>query len=486
MVTRRLLDFASELVEEILFHVDLHVDLINFACTCKLAASFVIPRHSEYRVLVFGDLRLALWAHLASRPDFTRNLRKISFTPLQERSKCRLPRDFRSSCTSADEDATPEQLTRYARDMQKAFSYMQDLEELLIAAGNGVMIAGVYSPALLGAIVARKPRLRMLAIRHGSSFDKLCESGDIRGDANYLTGLSHLHLSLGQGPKEPIPVGLWAQNARRLVYLSMPSDCFHSPLSIQMPCLQTLRIYRASVQDSSSTFPDFLKQHPTIEDLSWFPTNEVVLRPGTLPRLKVLLGTMSTLRALESSYSQLAEDATTPPEKYRIECLSILHGTIETISSFKCFDWTSLRTFDFHNNLESPESLSLLARMCPQIHTLCFPMSWGNGSWTQQTLLIALSQFAQLVYLPTRAIWSFIDCRQQQEVTDLVVKLGLFCPELKWLPWWNNSYADEDPKDVLIVRKRTNSGINVSYSLEPAEPRHEFDPLHMFFHDSQR
>lgn len=185
MVTRRLLDLASELVEEILFHVDLHVDLINFACTCRLAASFVIPRHSEYRVLVLGDLRLALWTHLASRPDFTRNYRKISFTPIQERSKYRLPKEFRK-VRASDRVLTEEKLSRYARDMQKAFSYMQDLEELLIAAGNEVMIEGIYSPALLGAIVARKPRLRVLAIRSGYCFDKLSESDDIRGDANYV------------------------------------------------------------------------------------------------------------------------------------------------------------------------------------------------------------------------------------------------------------------------------------------------------------
>ncbi|TFK66452.1 hypothetical protein BDN72DRAFT_147157 [Pluteus cervinus] len=74
----RLLDLPSELIDNILGHVPLHRDLLNFASASRLCSSVVIPRHTEYRVVHFEDDDTdAIWTHLARRSDLASNIREI-------------------------------------------------------------------------------------------------------------------------------------------------------------------------------------------------------------------------------------------------------------------------------------------------------------------------------------------------------------------------------------------------------------------------
>ncbi|TFK64472.1 hypothetical protein BDN72DRAFT_739054, partial [Pluteus cervinus] len=71
-------DLAEDLIQQILPEIELHRDLVNFACTSRLCCQFVIPRHTEYRILRLGTTTSShVWAHLARRPDLACYIREV-------------------------------------------------------------------------------------------------------------------------------------------------------------------------------------------------------------------------------------------------------------------------------------------------------------------------------------------------------------------------------------------------------------------------
>ncbi|TFK60390.1 hypothetical protein BDN72DRAFT_727487, partial [Pluteus cervinus] len=68
----------AEVIQQILPEIELHRDLVNFACASRLCSQLVIPRHSEYRVLRLEETTSShVWTHLVRRPDSACNIREI-------------------------------------------------------------------------------------------------------------------------------------------------------------------------------------------------------------------------------------------------------------------------------------------------------------------------------------------------------------------------------------------------------------------------
>ncbi|TFK65089.1 hypothetical protein BDN72DRAFT_218576 [Pluteus cervinus] len=76
-----LFDLAEELVEEILAHIDRHMDILAFALTSRFFSRIAIPRHTEYRVLYLTAPKPDIWRNLSRCSTLTSNIREVHFGP---------------------------------------------------------------------------------------------------------------------------------------------------------------------------------------------------------------------------------------------------------------------------------------------------------------------------------------------------------------------------------------------------------------------
>lgn len=75
-----MLNFPFDLTEAILSSIGSSSAFLSLALTCTFWANHIIPRHIQYRTLWLGlpDKRtLDVWAHLAMRKDFAKNIRDV-------------------------------------------------------------------------------------------------------------------------------------------------------------------------------------------------------------------------------------------------------------------------------------------------------------------------------------------------------------------------------------------------------------------------
>ncbi|EDQ98221.1 uncharacterized protein LACBIDRAFT_336163 [Laccaria bicolor S238N-H82] len=97
-----------------------------------------------------------------------------------------------------------------------------------------------------------------------------------------------------------------------LEYLEIPLK-FHNLAKCRFPRLKKLKL---SLQSGATSSIDesrarFLENHPTIEELTWFPSGIPNLAPGSLPILKCLRTSLQVVIALD----QLSQDHVIPVEK---------------------------------------------------------------------------------------------------------------------------------------------------------------------------
>jgi len=71
-----LFQIPDEIIEEILSELDRH-NLVAFALASRKCAAWVIPHHTQYRILCMQGTVPYLWAHLARRADLARNVREV-------------------------------------------------------------------------------------------------------------------------------------------------------------------------------------------------------------------------------------------------------------------------------------------------------------------------------------------------------------------------------------------------------------------------
>ena len=134
----------------------------------------------------------------------------------------------------------------------------------------------------------------------------------------------------------------------------------------------------------------FLENHPTIEELTWFPIGIPNLAPGSLPILKRLRTSLQVVIALDQlsqdhaihveklddqvSPQRLTLSTSTPdpPVLRPLECLDVRSVDAQTLASFKTFDRMSLRRLRLHM-LGDLQSIHQLAEFFPNITWLSLP-----------------------------------------------------------------------------------------------------------------
>ena len=161
---------------------------------------------------------------------------------------------------------------------------------------------------------------------------------------------------------------------------------------MQFPRLKKLKLSLQSGATSSidESCARFLENHPTIEELTWFPIGIPNLAPGSLPILKRLRTSLQVVIALD----QLSQDHAVqveklddqvspqrptlstptpdPPVLRPLEYLDVRSVDAQTLASFKTFDRMSLRRLRLHM-LGDLQSIHQLAEFFPNITWLSLP-----------------------------------------------------------------------------------------------------------------
>jgi hypothetical protein len=147
-------------------------------------------------------------------------------------------------------------------------------------------------------------------------------------------------------------------------------DCHFSGLkTLKMPLLSGTI---TSIDRSRTTF---INNHPTIEELSWYPIGPVEFSSDSLPSIKRLQAGRQVIEALEIPMGNpLLTDSKSPAEKgtRRIEYLDVISIGPENLTGLTCLHRASLRMLNLRL-IGSLESVHYLADVFPNITWLSLP-----------------------------------------------------------------------------------------------------------------
>ncbi|TFK67674.1 hypothetical protein BDN72DRAFT_842759 [Pluteus cervinus] len=479
-----LTSFARETIEEILSHIDLRIDLINFACTSRIAASHVIPRHLEYRVLKIGSTAPTLWAHLAFRPDLALNVRAVAFTSRTNPGDLaleRVPTSFASEPGSRFRmpQMSIQDLQIYREkqlsNMIQAFRSMKNLKIFMIKCQDDLDTPGLLSEQhtldLLLAILGNKPNLKQLGLcHHFDREDNLCDVGKLASVDLNLSCLSlafsvwHYHHS----ERALINVHSWVLRSN-LVFLNLSrievDDSFGH---LVIPSLKSFVIFVGA--DIQPIICAFLEKNPSIEGLNWSPQADALeLAPGVLPNLKRLRGTAGLLNAFEAAYL-----AAQTPVKYKIEVLTIWFLKLENLLNVHCLDRTSLRQIAAGEQMKDMfEVLHRIANNFPSIEVLRL-QGWAFQELPLEQWYDLLPQFTNLQAVPCMPISNGIDDQDTEVVKEVVMRLGRSCPKLKTLPGFPPTRRRKDLRTEL-TRRVVNGEEHIEYKVREVPSPKTFD-----------
>ena len=167
---------------------------------------------------------------------------------------------------------------------------------------------------------------------------------------------------------------------------------FHNLAECRFPRLKKLKL---SLQSGATPSIDesrarFLDNHPTIEELTWFPIGIPNLAAGSLPIMKCLRTSLQVVIALDQlsqdhvlqveklgdqdspQRSTLSTPTTDPPVLRPSQYLDVRSIDAQTLAGFKTFDGMSLRRLRLHM-LGDLQSIHQFAEFFPNITWLSFP-----------------------------------------------------------------------------------------------------------------
>ncbi|EDR05232.1 uncharacterized protein LACBIDRAFT_329924 [Laccaria bicolor S238N-H82] len=279
-----------------------------------------------------------------------------------------------------------------------------------------------------------------------------------------------------------------------LEYLEIPLE-FHNLAKCRFPCLKKLKL---SLQSGATSSIDesrarFLENHPTIEELTWFPIGIPNLAPGSLPILKRLRTSLQVVIALD----QLSQDHVIPVEKLvdqvspqrltlpmptpdppvlcPLECLDVRSVDAQTLASFKTFDRMSLRRLRLHM-LGDLHSIHQLAEFFPNITWLSLPavhlpkdaIHPANEEWFS-----ILSLFPNLEVFRGRGLWTAVDSKKEKMPTA-IMQLVQLCPKLRELDHCDFYEKHFAWRRIAIIREG-EFGERVRYEVRKPPAKGVFD-----------
>ncbi|KAF8159886.1 hypothetical protein B0H34DRAFT_655070 [Crassisporium funariophilum] len=495
----------DEILEEIVAELDQHKDLVAFALASRICAALVIPHHTEYRILRVRYSMPSMWAHLARRADLARNVREVHIC---ERHNYSSPDHFPNTLVDKRIDAHIDNADEGVRirNICQALSHMHRLKVFTwswkdVAVQQRPTTHPSYENAVLTAI-SKLPKLERLSLSGKFGMHALPSNVDTNSLTYPLWKVANLTSLCMNGES-------WAKLANskhlcrllarspNLEYLEVPLE-FHHLAECRLPKLKKLKL---SMQAGATMGIDnsrarFLENHPSIEELSWFPIGMPYLSPDCLPNLKTLHTNRQFIVALNdpekasSSITSLTPPSTpvtaahcpapapapllpaaaTPQILRPIESLDVYSLDAQTLVELKCLNRTSLRKLKLHS-FGNMDTLREVAEYFPNIEWLSLPShhlptdSVHPISLSKEKLLDILPHFPNLQVFRGDSLWASVTF-DKQSMHEIIMALVQSCPRLRELDHCDYFEKHAAYKRVAIKREDAEKPYSVM------RPRH--------------
>ncbi|TFK66444.1 hypothetical protein BDN72DRAFT_146978 [Pluteus cervinus] len=305
----RFTDIPNEVVDQLLANLGFN-DVISFAQTCHRYCALAIPRHSEYRVVLFETGLDPTWTHLAQRLDLAHNVRAIHIGNLRAPDPyAYLGPVFHTPETLMDFDHDLSlSICERRRDMLRAIETMTKLETLRWDWISGDMMP--ILPELLLAL-SKVDTLRRFVF----NLTPNSPAPDLHKNMDHsllsISNLTSLHFDVNTRrvfPASPNLLRRWLLNLSSLRFLGvqaggLAADCDN----LLFPHLRCLILLPENNAEDTLPLLKFLEKHPGIAELRWFlreGLEPVRLSESFLPNLKRLSASSSLFYALEQAHNE--------------------------------------------------------------------------------------------------------------------------------------------------------------------------------------
>ncbi|TFK64271.1 hypothetical protein BDN72DRAFT_278309 [Pluteus cervinus] len=380
---------ATELLEEIFSQIDSPRDLLNLAIAYGRPSltSQIIPRHTEYRDLRADMTTPEVWAHLARRPDLTKNIRSIhgAHSPILGTTHGGQP------FTLMDEhdcNARKQRREETIKNMTLALRSMTHLKIFLCAfPANPSILRELSRMATLeqlnGFILS--PGRPPTNIQHVVLDWNLPKLKDLQVKSFRNTDIPNLPMSQ-----------LLRQSGVSLQRLTISELCLNDvALDVHLPSLSYLKI----THDGHLVNPPpnlvqnivtFLARHSSINDLAWNRKyGQITFPRHVLPNLKMLRASTKVLRALDRSHNPSLDEASENPAGHTLVLskldIEYLHApiSIAELNALCCLNRECLKRFCVDTEEPFAEvkrmgelfpSIQCLSFSCPPTFKLVIPL----------------------------------------------------------------------------------------------------------------
>ncbi|KAF9054739.1 hypothetical protein BJ165DRAFT_1337758 [Panaeolus papilionaceus] len=477
----------DEIIEEIVAELHLHRDLIAFALTSKISASLVIPHHTQYRILRVRHSLPEMWAHLARRSDLTRNIREVHISsPSQNTVPDRYPTALIDKKLDGNMKNSDE-ATRI-RNMCQALRHMCHLRVFNWSWEDGSSLQRPTShPAYENAIIKTLHDLTELeTVRLDGSFAFHALSSAQDSESQTYPGWRLSNLTSLSLTGKAFAKTSNSKHISRLLSQSPNLESLEAPVEFQhlvdckLPKLKRLKLSMVSglLSGMDTSRAIFLQAHPSIEELHWLPTGQVILAPGSLPNLRIVKSNRQLMEALEAtevmtpcpltppstpvaSSAPSLEDQPTLVEKplpvlRQIECMDITNMTAQSLLDAKCLDRAALRRLTI-GSFDDISTLHEVAEAFPNIEWISLPPVHLPSDSTHPEVVKRdgwveiFSKFPKLKIIRGAGIWACVGY-DKQAMHEMIGDLIQVCPNLSELDHSHYSTRAQATRRIVIKR----------------------------------
>ncbi|KAF8993773.1 hypothetical protein BDQ17DRAFT_1392538 [Cyathus striatus] len=451
------LQLPGEILDEILSEIDSHDHLASFTLASKACARLASPRHTQYRIIRVRHSMPDMWAHLARRKDLARNIREVHICDRRNYSApdiypTKLVEEVDLAPQNAEESIRVMNLTDALRSMSMlhTFTWASSQDRIRPATHRSY-------EALILAAVRNKTSLKHVGLdgRFGIYADSVnIDTKSIGYPAWTYSNLTSLYL-YGDGwikPSNIAHVRRMLERSPHLEHLELPLE-FRSFEECRFPRLKRLKLFLQSGATSAidQSRAEFLHNHPTLEELYWFPIGMVSFSSECLPSLKVLKSSRQVLESIESQ-----------TVRRPLECLDVMSVDAEMLIRLQSLDRDALKKLRLHN-LGDIEDMQHLAQLFPSITWLSLPSHHLPPGGilplpiSRTTWLALLPKFRNLEIFRGQGIWDSV--KRRKEYMHLVIQqLALICPNLRELDHCDFYERRHAYKRIVIIRETEKRG----------------------------
>ncbi|THU88073.1 hypothetical protein K435DRAFT_762148 [Dendrothele bispora CBS 962.96] len=469
----RLLGLPLEILDEILSELDTHADLMAFAMCSHMCADLVLPKHAEYRVLRVRHRRSEMWAHLARRADLARNIREVYICQKDDQTATdRFPTTLVPSLAkmtqgqilqlhNGGEDRRVVNICTALGHMKRLTTFTWDCYESCSCLNSSMT---VLQEAMILHALSKLPWLERLSLSGNFKTYGTFMSKPLSPMVCEIRNLQYLALfgDVWTTPSTAEPLKALLRLSPQLKGLEIPIEA--SAISVcTFPKLEKLKLFLQSGTSSSinQKWNTFLENHPTLKEISCFPSIGIVLPEVGLPQLKSLRTDSNMLDSVAQSQK--------PP------VLESVYGILDAYN----LGFLSGPSFRYLKKLEvsavfQESDLGTITETCGR--TLKWLAISACPKFELNVWIGFLSSLPALQVFRGPAIWMAVD-DDMTKMHNAIMKLVAVCPRLEQLDHRSLYAKRRKFKRIVIIKEDREEGPHVRYEVTKPPSRLMFDPM---------